>query len=77
MLQSQLLHGVRNELLHVETVKGNVCIGESLQGVCRASPDTIFCRLTPAGSQLTLPSLTVREGLDLPPAPSLSREGSN
>jgi len=55
-----------------------------LHSFCRASPATSFagsaCLLyaaKAAGSQLTLPSLTIREGLDLPPAPSLSREGSN
>ena len=38
---------------------------------------TGLCWAKPAVSQLTQPSLTVREGFDPPPAPSLSREGSN
>ena len=37
----------------------------------------LFLRAKPAVSQLTQPSRTVREGFDPPPAPSLSREGSN
>ncbi len=40
-------------------------------------PSSLFMRASPARSQLTQPSLTVREGFYLPPAPSLSREGSN
>ena len=40
-------------------------------------PAYSYCGARPRESQLTLPSLTVREGLNLPPAPSLSRDGSN